>query len=195
MRRLLAICAVLLLAACQQPAPPARPDVSFTRYQPLYMDVNTIDVVEDYKSPRALPNIEHLLPQSPADAMRTWVKDRLRTTGANRRLEVHIKDASVLATPLPKQSGIEGVFSPDAKRYDARIEVEMRVYGTVSAMSEASIDVAATRSVTINESASLSERNTIFRDMTYQLMESLNAEIEKNMFLYLSNYISYAKSP
>ncbi len=166
------------------------------RYQPIYLDVANIEFVEEYKSPMRSPYVEHLIPYSPSEAMHIWVKDRLRTVGLDKTLQVIIKDASVIATELPKPDGITGFFTDSQDwRYDAKLDVEMRIYGE-GAMSEASIDVSATQSTTISEKASaLPSAKPFSASMIADLMESANAELEKNMFKYFSKYISYSQTP
>lgn len=184
--------AALLLASCSQSTPPVVPkNIGFKRYQPIMMNVSKIDVIEEYRSPMRNPNVEHLLPVSPAEAMHTWVKDRLRVGATEKSMQVIIKDASVISTPLPKPEGVAGIVNlGNDRRYDARLNVEMRIYGD-GAMSEASIEVTATRSININERTSVHEREVIFRRMVFDLMETMNAALEKNMFQYFGNYIIF----
>jgi hypothetical protein len=192
MRNIFSCLMLMILAACQPVNPPAPPPLSFTRYQPIYLNVAKIDIIEEYKSPMQPPNVEHLLPTSPTEAMRIWVRDRLRATGNAKTLQITIKDASVIATPLPQPGGIEGFFTNSQdKRYDAKLDVEMRIYGG-EAMSEASIEAVATRSITVAVKASVAERQAIFRRMIADLMESENAELEKNIYQYFGNSINFS---
>lgn len=189
----------LWLTGCSDD-PPKEPlvpvELSFTRYLPIYLNVANVDFVEEYKSPGREPNVEHLLPLTPAEAMRTWIKDRVRAVGLNHTLQVIIRDAKVVAVELPAQGeGVQEYFSgaPD-RRYDARLEVELRVYGD-TAMSQASIVVVATQSSTISKAATVYERKAAFMDILYRLMESSNAELEKQIFKYFTPYIMYAQTP
>jgi len=186
---------ILLLAmnSCQTaPAPPPLPEMTFTRYQPIHLDVGSMDIIEEYKSPGHEPNIEHLVAVSPAEAMRIWVKDRLRASGSDKSLQIIIKDASIVSHK-PENSNIALGPAPN-RRYDARLEVELRIYGT-DAMSEASVNVISTQTITLSDSASLDERKRVFYRMVYDLMESANAELEKQIFTYFTRYILYAQTP
>lgn len=195
---LMGVVCAMALSACSEshregPLVPA--EISFKQYQPIYLDVSNIDFVEEYKSPMKEPNIEHLLPISPAEAMKAWVRDRIRSVGMNHSMQVIIKDAHVVGVELPQKDGISGYFSdsPD-RRYDARLEVELRIYNE-GAMSDASITVVATQSNTISKKATLQERKAAFARMTVVLMDSANAELEKQIFKYFSRYIMYAQTP
>ncbi len=184
-------CAALTLANCgSKPAPIPR-EVNFKRYQPIMLNVGKIDFIEEYKSPMRDPNVDHLMPVTPTEAMKKWTDDRLRVAGMNKALQVIVKDASVIATPLPKPGGLQGVVSMgNDRKYDAILNVEMRIYGD-GAMSEASIEVTATQSITISETATLNERDAMYRRMVFNLMETINAQLEKNMFQYFGNYIVF----
>lgn len=193
----IAACAMLMLGSCSHDDSPVdfKP-LTFVRYQPIYLNVSTIEFVQEYKSPMKAPYVEHLMPYSPEDALRIWVKDRIRPVGPEKSLQVIIKDASVTATELHKDSSFEDFFTIDQdRRYDAKLEVEMRIYGSASALSEASVSVKAARSVTMSENASVYRRNAIFRQMIAELMETVNAELEKNMYQYMGNYINYSQNP
>lgn len=165
--------------------------LTFSRYPVITFDVSNMNVVDEYKSPMHEPNVEHLIPMSPAEAMHIWVKDRIRTSGDDSTLQIVIKDASVVASAVPMPEGAE----THDRRYDARLEVEMRIYGKRIAMSEASITVVATQTNTIPEEASLAERKAVFKQMLFDLMDSANAELEKQIFKYMTRYINYAQTP
>lgn len=193
-RRIAALLALFLLSSCLEPpnVPPPQ-QFSFSQYRPIQLDIATISVVQEYRSPQQKPNVEHLFPTSPAQAMDIWTHDRLKAVGGSRRLEVQIKDASVIETDLPRKQGITGAFTNDqAKRFDARLEVELRIYGD-RAMSDASVHITATRSDTLDENASAAKRDALFNRMTTMLMDEVNAELEKNIYQYFGNYITYSE--
>ncbi len=192
------MCATALTGGCadhRDPGPLVPPEISFKQYQPIYLDVGNVDFVQEYKSPMHEPNVEHLLPISPSEAMHQWVKDRIKAVGLNHTMQVIIKDAHVVAVDLPQKDSLTGMFSPDPnRRYDARLEVELRIYNE-GAMSDASVTVVATQSNTISQKATLAERKAAFAHMTVVLMDSANAELEKQIFKYFSRYIMYAQTP
>ena len=191
------LCATMLATGCSshREGPMVPPDISFKQYQPIYLDVGNVDFVEEYKSPMHEPYVEHLLPISPAEAMHQWIKDRIHAAGLNHTLQVIIKDASVKAVPLPQDASLGSYFDDNAtRRYDARLEVELRIYSD-GAMSDASITVVATQSNTISQKATVQERKAAFAHMTIMLMDSANAELEKQIFAYFPKYIMYAQTP
>jgi hypothetical protein len=70
----------------------------------------------------------------------------------------------------------------------------MRIYNQ-GALSDASVTVVASQSNTMSNKATLNERKAAFARMTFQLMESANAELEKQIFRYFTRYIMYAQTP
>lgn len=187
----IALFSLLFATACTTPTPPPSPAISFTQYPAINFNVAKIEVVEAYKSPFTAPNIEHLMPLSPADAMHLWIKDRIHSVGNEKLLQITIIDAPVTETKLPKTQGIKGLFTIDQdKKYDARLEVEMRIYGD-GALSEADASVSVTRSITIPENASVNSRKAAYTQMIHDLMETLNAKLDKNIHEYMNNYVKY----
>jgi hypothetical protein len=184
---------LLLPSACQPTAQmPNLAPPSFAQMTPINLDVANIEVIDEYTPPMKAPNVEQFFAVTPEEAVHLWVRDRLRAVGSARTLQVIVKDASVVEKSLPRTQGVKGAFTNDqAQQYDARLEVEMRIYSD-RAISDASINVVATRTRTIAENASVAEREKLFHDMLNELMASLNAELEKNIYQYFGNYISYA---
>lgn len=188
---LLTLTAFLSITACTAPAPSSPPAPGFTQYPVININVANIELVEAYQSPLRTPNIEHVMPYSPSDAVKIWVKDRLRAVGSDKLMQVTILDASVVESKLPETQGIKGLFTIDQDRkYDAHLEVEMRIYGD-AALSEANTSVSVTSSITVPENASVNSRKAAYQQMINGMMEMLNAKLEKNMREYMNNYISY----
>lgn len=183
MKKLLSIIFVVLLTACGSKDVVEYRPLSFTHFQPIYMAVSSIQVVDEYKSPQRPPYIEHLIPYSPAEAVRLWVRDRMRTAGGEKTMQIIIRNGSVT-----------GSDTGPGHRYDAKLEVELRIYGD-GIISEASVFINGTRSMTISSTASDNERNKAFRKLIGDLMDEFNAEMEKNMFQYMGKYMSFTQSP
>ena len=195
-RYLCMLLGALLLTACAAENPVVLPPITFKRYAPIYLNVASIQIIDEYKSPMKPPNVEHLLPYSPGDAVRIWIKDRLRPVGPEKSLHVIIKDGSVMASVIHSDSSIEDFLTIDQdKRYDAKLDLELRIYGPSNALSEASVSVSAKRSITLSENASAYQRDKQFRAMIADMMEQVNAELEKNMYMHMGNFINYSQTP
>lgn len=193
-RHFLHITAALTLlgaAACQS-TPAAKPATNSYAFQPpITLDVATINVIDEYQSPGKSPNVEHLFPTPPAQAVHQWTKDRLKAAGTSRVAEVVIKDASVIETALPRTEGVKGWFTKDqSERYDGKLAVEIKIYGERRVLPEAEVSAQATRSRTVAEDASVAAREALFDTLSQELAEELNQELEKQMRTYFGNYIT-----
>lgn len=197
LRKTIMVFAVLLLAACGggNQGGVDYPPLAFTRYQPIYMAVSSIQIVEEYKSPNHAPYVEHLIPYSPTEAVHIWVRDRLRAGGGSKTMQIIIREGSVMSGgKAPSQDGGLVPFTSGDNRYDAKLEVELRIYDQ-GVISEASVFVTATRTMNLQSPAGPATRNAAFRKMIGDMMELFNADMEKNMFMYMANYISYSQNP
>jgi len=188
-KNILALAGALLMLGCSS-SPVERPPLSFTKFQPIHMAVSSIEIVDLYKSPLQSPYVEHLIPYSPSEAIHIWVKDRLRAVGSNRTMQVIIKDGSVTG----KQEETPGMFGFEpvrSVRYTAKLDVEMRLYNDGQNLSVAAIEVTANRSISVNSLATVGMRDTAFRSLISDMMTEVNAELEKDLFAYMGNYITY----
>ncbi len=196
MKKLLIATLALTLAACQD-APNAYTPKPFAfevnRMAPAMVNVHEIRVVDEYQSPMHKPNMEQDFPVPPAVAVKKWVNTRLRANpaiSANSVLEVTIADASVKETKLPKTKGVKGIFTDDQDaRYDAKLAVTFRLYSGDQAMSAASGNVNVTRSRTINEKATVYEREAIYHQMVSEMMLNFDTEANSRLRQYFSTYL------
>ncbi len=179
-----------LLSACESaPAAytPAALDFSGT---PVRLNVAQIRVVENYRAPMTRPNVEQEFPTPPAAAVKKWVSQRLTAVGSSGVLEIAIDDASIREVPLPKTGGIKGVFTDDQDaRYDGNLRVSLRLYDGVQVGSVASGDVSVMRSRSINEKATVNERERLYENLTKEMMTGFESETNARLRQYFSAYI------
>ena len=175
---------------CETPVPDQRlPDLTFGHLAPLRVDVAQIEVVADYRSPLAPPNIEHMFPTSPEKALRQWAKDRLRPAGPAGRARLVIVNAAVTETPLSIDRGFAGSFKKEqSERYDAALEASLEVVdGRGARRGFAAARV--TRSTTVREDISLADREREWVALVEGLMKDFDAEIERNIRQYLDGFL------
>ncbi|HYC04018.1 MAG TPA: hypothetical protein VED40_12015 [Azospirillaceae bacterium] len=191
-RSLLTLSASLMLLAGLGLAPLAvpaaaqqAPGFGFTQGEPIVLDVAEIEVSNDYAPPMKEPNVEHMVPVTPAESVRLWVQDRLKAGGSSGRARVVIRRASVVEVPLERTGGIKGWFTKDqSERYEGRLEVEVHVdqpgrrfngYTTASVV----------RTTSVAEDVSVAERErtwlTLVREMAQDLDQQLTAGIKANL--------------
>ena len=189
--RALAAFALLFVAACQ-PAPQSYTlsPVTFRSQPVIRINVAKINVVEDYISPVSAPNVEHQMSTPPAQGVKIWVSERLQAVGTSGTLDVVITNASVKENKLPVKQGVRGLFTDDqSERYDANLAVTLRLYDGENAMSRSQGDVNVSRSRTINEKASLADREKLWHDMSTEMVQSYDREAEVRLRQYFANYL------
>lgn len=188
----LATLAVIDLGGCSTPPPQTRfPDLTYTHQPKLRLDVARIDIVSEYKSPYAPPNIEQDMPVVPEQAMRRWAADRLVATGTpGHSAQFVITDAKVIDTKLPKTPGLQGVFTTDqSDRYDASFAARLTIradggyYGTGEASAQ------ATRARTVSEGLSVNQRNTVWFELVEATMNAFNTEFETQIRNNLARFL------
>jgi len=183
----------LALTACQNAPEAFKPEpFAFERSAAPAFAINVarITIVEAYQSPMRRPQIEHEFPVTPANAVRTWATTRLKAVGSSGVLEITIGDASVTESKLPKTAGIKGLFTDDQEaRYEAKLGVSMRVSGVLQGMSDTTGQVLVTRTRTINEKASVYQRQAMYHQMTDAMMNDFDREASARLRDYFSAFV------
>lgn len=189
--RIVAVFTALLLAACQ-PAPQSTnlAPISFASSAPMRINVARVNVVEEYQPTFKRPNVEHEFATSPAQGVRAWANQRVQAVGQSGSLEIIIQDASVRETLLPKTEGFRGFVTDDqSERYDASLKVVIKLYDGIDPLSRADANVIATRSQTINEEATIADRERLWHDMTRDMLTAFDKEAEIQMRHHFRNYL------
>ena len=165
------------------------PLISFAHLKPISLDVARVEVENNYVSPETRPFIEHEFPASLAALAMNWASDRLNAVGSSDVLRVMVRRASVVEVPLSGSGGLEGMFRRDqSERYDAVIELKAEIRDEVG-NSRVTVETKVSRSQTVAENISLIERDKIWFDMTEAMMSDLNAELEKQIRIYMKKWI------
>ena len=183
---LAAAAGMVLLAACETPAPAGKlPELTFDHLPQIRLPVQRVETVVRYVQPMRAPNVEHLFPAPPLRAMERWAQQRLKADGGAQIARLVIIDASVKETKLPRDTSMRGAFTKQqTERYDARVEAILEIEGGVGT-SKGAANANASRWITVREDASLNERERVKFDLIEALMKDFDAEFEKSILLFL----------
>ncbi len=191
MRKILLLVSALLLAACQ--STPVQPPVEPIKFisAPYALKVATINITEDFTTTHHTPHVEYQFETPPDQAMKDWATSRLVAAGQQNRLEVDIIDASVIRTNIPKQkTGIEGFFTKEqTEEYEGTLEVTLKIYDNRKILPVANAHVTAHQTLTLREDANLLDRKALYQQMTFNLMQQIDTELDKNIRQYFANYL------
>ena len=163
-----------VLGGCASQVPVKPPAVSFADRPTIDLDVAVIDVVDQYHSPMAKPNVEHLAPNSPEQAVRRWVSERLRAVGRTGSAQVIVMDASIVESQLAREQGITAFFTTQqSQRYEGRVEVKIVCQSAASGLTGYA-QAMASRSSTVPEDISLAGREETWDKLVRGMMEDLD---------------------
>jgi hypothetical protein len=183
---------LVALTGCTQPAPPGAQfaDITFQQFPRFEFAVGRIEIVREYVSPGAPPNVDHQFPVPPMQMAEQWARDRLAAVGGPGELRYVIKRASVVETQLPRTTGIRGAFTNDqAQRYEAVVEVEIEVRNE-RGYRDGVVTARAERRQSVLEDISLADRERTWFIMTEQLGRDLNQELERNIQTGLARFLA-----
>ncbi len=188
MKKIIALALITLLAACESaPSGPNYPALRFGG-QPYRLAVSQVQVQNNIQ-PTA-NNVEPNFPARLTDSITNWANDRLQASGGPGVLVVSIDDASVTEVKLPKKDGVKAYFTDQQDaRYDGSIKVTFRVYAPGSTLAETEGDVYLTRARSLNEEATLADREDFFYKLTKDMMGAFDQEASKRIQQYFSRYM------
>ena len=182
--------AMFLLAGCDTSLPSQRfPKLTYTYLQPIVFRAGSLKIVMDYKPPLKAPNVDHLFPESPANALEQWANERLKITRGDETVRFIITDASVIGTRLPLQKGLAAMFTKEqSERYDARIEATLEIRNK-NGIRQGFVETNVKRSVTVREDANINQRELVWFKLTESIMKDFNVEMDKNIHRHLQQWL------
>ncbi|HZD25889.1 MAG TPA: hypothetical protein VE631_06475 [Alphaproteobacteria bacterium] len=185
----LAAVAVLALAGCSSEPIQKLPTLSFVDEAPIKLDVAEVQVKEAYTPPLELPNVEHLMPLSPSQAVRTWAHERLRAVGSHGTAEVIIEQASVKQIPLEKSGGLTGLVTTDQEaRYDLLLQVRLNLQ-TANGLSTGYAETTVKRSRTVPENMTLNERDEKLYYLVADSTKDLDEGMDQSIHTHLGDFV------
>lgn len=178
-----------LLAACETPVSvPRYADITFAHLDPIPVRVAKVTVVEEYRGPGSLPNVEHEFPVPPMRMAARWAQDRLRPVGESGELIYTIREASVVEVPLETSTGLTGMVTTDqAERYEADLGVLIQARNDALGITAGS-ETQVRRARTVAEDVTLNEREGIWYKMTEDMAADLNAQLEQAFAQYFTEF-------
>ena len=190
MRFFLAGLALVFIASCETTLPPKEfPELRYNHLAPIRLNAVRVEVVQEYKSSGTRPNVEHEFPQRPAEVAAQWATDRLQAVGTNNIVRVTIVKGSVVEVPLAKSSGVKGIFTIDqSEQYDGTLSVRVEIVGP-GGQQLAYVASQSTKSRTVPEDITLSDREKTWFRMTEAMMNDLNLSLERQIKQHFQPWI------
>ena len=177
------------LAGCDTPnLENSLPELTFKHQSIIQLDVERIQIINEFKMPFRSPNVEHLVPISPGASAERWASDILRPIGQSGIAQFVITNGSVIREDLKIQKGIKGIFSIDqSKRFKATVNVRLEIFKD---QGKSIARASASRSQTLREDASPNLQSRLWYNLVERLMESFDREMRHQINTHLKPYIS-----
>ena len=177
------------LAGCDTPnLENPLPELTFKHQSIIQLDVERIQIINEFKMPFRSPNVEHLVPISPGASAERWASDILRPIGQSGIAQFVITNGSVIREDLKIQKGIKGIFSIDqSKRFKATVNVRLEIFKD---QRKSIARASASRSQTLREDASPNLQSRLWYNLVERLMESFDREMRHQINTHLKPYIS-----
>lgn len=170
------------LAGCETTLPlSVFPELRYSHLPPIRLDAVRVEVVEQYKSVGARPNVEHEFPHRPAAVAARWATDRLQAVGTRNMVRVTILKGSVVEVPLARTDGLKGLFTIDqSEKYDGALSVKVEIIGP-GGQQLAYVASQTTQSRSVPEDITLAAREKTWFRMTEAMMNDLNLSLERQI--------------
>ena len=177
------------LAGCNTPnLENPLPELTFKHQSIIQLDVERIEIINEFRMPFKSPNVEHLVPISPGASAERWASDILRPIGQSGIAQFVITNGSVIREDLKIQKGIKGIFSIDqSKRFKASVNVRLEIFKD---QGKSIARASASRSQTLREDASPNLQSRLWYNLVERLMKSFDREMRHQINTHLKSYIS-----
>lgn len=184
-------CLALFLTACApSPRLPEPLGLAYLANKPIRLNIARVEVEKKYQSSSTPPHVENDFPVPPVAMIQQWVQDRLLPVGKTGYAVVTIEDASVVEVPLQGTKGFKGMFTVDqSEQYDAKMSVKIEIFDD-SGQAQGFAYARAQGSRSVAENFTLGQRRKVWIVMMEKIMNNLDAELDRNVKSYLSQYIS-----
>lgn len=182
---------VLMLAACNNAPTPAKFAAPlYDKYGTTRLNVNEIQVVNDYVPPYAAPNVEHELYLPPYNAIRDWGLKRFQAVGNSGVAKIHIMDASVKKRDITTKQGAEGWFY---NQVNAEYQMSVLVRIEITSPSFENLpyaEVKASRKLEVTEGMTLNQRDAALNKMVLDMLDDVDRLMTDSIRNNLANIAS-----
>ena len=176
------------LAGCDTPnLENSLPELTFRHQDVIQLDVERIEIINEFRMPFKFPNVEHLVPISPGASAERWASDILRPIGKSGIAQFVITNGSVIREDLKIQKGVKGIFSLEhSKRFEANVNVRLEIFKD---QKKSVARASASRSQTLREDASPNLQSRLWYNLVERLMESFNREMRNQIDTHLRLFV------
>ena len=112
---------VMALTAC---APSQSPPQITPTGAPINLGIASLDIINDYVSPKQKPHIDHIISPSPATQLSQWAQETLNPDDQKGNLLLSILDASMTQQDIQQQEENLNTLFTDQQRTLVRVQLK-----------------------------------------------------------------------
>ena len=179
----------LFLFSCQKVEIIENVVFDYKQFKTITFLSSEIEVIDDYKPRYENPYLDHLIGISPSNRLIDWLKNNIKGLGAENKLLIIVKDASIISSEVDNEEKIAGILKkPKEYKYELNYQINFNILDDNDIII-AETKIKVDRSTTSSKSISLAERDKILDDLIYNGLIDLVDKTEISTKKYLNQYI------
>ena len=173
---------LLGLSSCSTPAKQTiLPEYETGGFQSLRLDARVLNISEEWVMPMELPYIEHTLSPDLSSMLVDWAIRVLVPVGGSGEVVLNITQASVKMTALPRSERLVDLFS-DKQEFMVRADIKAKLLWIQPVGGkQVIIDLSATASNTVKETATPNERDLIIREVMIDTIDLIDEQAAREI--------------
>jgi hypothetical protein len=173
---------LLGLSSCSTPAKQTiLPEYETGGFQSLRLDARVLNISEEWVMPMEPPYIEHTLSPDLSSMLVDWATRVLVPVGGSGEVVLNITQASVKMTALPRSERLVDLFS-DKQEIMVRADIKAKLLWIQPVGGkQVIIDLSATASNTVKETATPNERDLIIREVMIDTIDLIDEQAAREI--------------
>lgn len=170
---------LLLLSSCKATSQKTVLPIYETRdFQSLRLDARKMEIIENWNMPMEPPYIEHTLSPNLSSMLVDWASRVLIPVSGSGEVVLDISQASVKITSLPRSEKLIDLFK-DNQEVMVRADIKAKlIWIQPVGGKQAIIDLSATASSSMKETATPNEREIAIREVMIEAVNLINQQAE-----------------
>ena len=170
---------LLLLSSCTATSQKTvLPIYETADFQSLRLDARKMEIIENWNMPMKPPYIEHTLSPNLSSMLVDWASRVLIPVGGSGEVVLDISQASVKITSLPRSEKLIDFFK-DNQEVMVRADIKAKlIWIQPVGGKQAIIDLSATASSSMKETATPNEREIAIREVMIEAVNLINQQAE-----------------
>jgi len=173
---------LLGLSSCSTPAKQTiLPEYETGGFQSLRLDARVLNISEEWVMPMEPPYIEHTLSPDLSSMLVDWATRVLVPVGGSGEVVLNITQASVKMIALPKSERLVDLFN-DKQEFMVRADIKAKLLWIQPVGGkQVIIDLSATASNTVKETATPNERDLIIREVMIDTIDLIDEQAAREI--------------